>query len=161
MIKRLNLRSVLIVLVALVLVAGVSSCAKDVLHPDNLSGDQLTAGRLDGTWAAPRDIVTPVTVPAEVFGSMRLVFTTDASGNPLKFMAHDCPIIFSNATAGSWLATNTADSAKVNLTGVGPVDNFSVKVTASTLTLSFFMGWENTDTKATGKGNFKVTLARQ
>lgn len=161
MIKRSNLRAIVMVLAALILVAGASSCSKEMLRPDSLSGDQLIAGRLDGTWAAPRDIVTPATVPADVFGAMRLVFTTDELGNPSKFIAQDCPIVFSNATVGTWRVTETADSAKVNLAGIGPVDDFDIKVTSSSLTLSFFMGWENTDTKETGKGKFKVTLTRQ
>jgi hypothetical protein len=162
MIKRFNSRSVFIVLMALIVAAGVSSCSKDMLRPGgNLNANQLVAGRLDGTWTTPRDIVTPQSVPPEVFGSMRLVFTTDDAGNPLKFMAHDCPIVFTNATAGNWSVTPTADSTKVSLTGVGPVDDFSIKMASNSMTLSFFMGWENTDTKETGKGNFKVTLTRQ
>ena len=159
--KRFNLRSVLIMLVALIAIAGVSSCSKDTLHASNLSATQLVSGRLDGTWTTPTNIVTPATVPADIFGSMRLVFTTQKNGDPLKFIAHDCPIIFDNATAGTWAVTSTADSTRVKLTGVGPVDDFSVKVSSNFMTISFYMGWENTDTKATGKGNFKVTLARQ
>lgn len=161
MIKRIDLKSVFIVLVALIVVAGTSSCSKDTLHPASLNANQLIAGRLDGTWAAPRDIVTPENVPAEVFGSMRLVFTTDEFGNPAKFMAQDCPIVFGNTPANSWTVNGNADSAKVNLTNIGPVDDFNIKVSSNSMTISFFMGWENTDTKATGKGNFKVTLARQ
>ena len=84
-----------------------------------------------------------------------------ASGNPSKFLAQDCPIVFGTAGAGTWTVTGTQDSALVKVTGVEPLDEFSVKVTGATLTLSFYMGWENTDTKATGKGNFKVTLSRQ
>lgn len=140
----------------------LSSCKKDVLRTNsNLTGDKLTAGRLDGTWASPGDIVTPATVPAEVFGTMRLVFTTDGAGNPSKFIAKNCPIIFSDAVPASWSVNGAADSAKVKLTGVSPVDDFNVKVSSNTLTMSFFMGWENTDTKETGKGAFKVTLVRQ
>ncbi|MGV8880317.1 MAG: hypothetical protein ACOH2A_14955 [Sphingobacteriaceae bacterium] len=161
MIKRIDLNSVFIVLVALIVVSGISSCAKDTLHPDSLNANQLIAGRLDGTWTTPRDIVTPENVPAEIFGSMRLVFTTDASGNPAKFMAQDCPIVFGITQANSWTVSGVADSAKVNLTNIGPVDDFNIKVSSNSMTISFFMGWENTDTKATGKGNFKVTLARQ
>ena len=142
-------------------IAGLNSCSKEVVHPGSLAGDQLTAGRLDGTWASPRDIVTPTNVPPEIFGSMRLLFTTDGAGNPSKFIAQDCPIVFTNGTMGSWKITGTADSAKVNLTGITPVDDLNVKVSSGFLTISFFMGWENTDTKAKGSGNFKVTLARQ
>ena len=146
---------------ALILMAGISSCSKEVIQTNKLVGDQLTAGRLDGTWGKPTNIVTPGNVPAEIFGSMRLVFTTDGTGNPSKFIAKDCPIVFTDGTMGSWKITGTADSAKVNLTGITPVDDFNVKVSSGFLTISFFMGWENTETKATGKGNFKVTLARQ
>jgi hypothetical protein len=160
MIKKINLKTVMIVLAAFI-VAASSSCSKDTLRPNNLSGNQLISGRLDGTWAAPRDIVTPATVPAEVFGAMRLVFTTDDAGNPLNFVAQNSPVVFTNSTSAKWNVSGTADSAKVKLTGITPVDEFSVKVSSTTLTLSFFMGWENTDTKATGKGNFKVTLIRQ
>jgi len=160
MTKRFHLRSVFVAIAALMVVAGASSCSKEVLRPTSLQGDQLVAGRLDGTWAFPKDMVAPTNVPTEIFGNMRLVFTTDASGNPSKFIAQDCRIVFSNA-AGAWKIAGTADSAKVNLAGVTPVDDFTVKVSSNKLTISFFMGWENTDTKVTGKGNFKVTLDRQ
>ncbi|RYF26633.1 MAG: hypothetical protein EOO42_01005 [Flavobacteriales bacterium] len=159
MTKKSNLRINLILVLALML--GLSSCTKETLQPDSLTGDQLTAGRLDGTWASPTAIVTPETVPAEVFGAMRLVFTTDGQGNPVGFIAQDCPIIFGNASQGTWRVSGTAENAKVNLTGAGPVDDFNVKVTSTSMILSFDMGWENTETKATGKGNFKVTLTRQ
>lgn len=159
--KKFNFKSVVMLLGAFVLLAGLSSCAKEMLRPDVLSGDQLISGRLDGTWTKPTNMITPAGVPQDVFGAMRLVFTTDESGNPLKFIAQDCPIVFSNAVPGAWRITGNADSAQVNLAGVGPVDDFKVKVSANSLNLSFFMGWENTDTKATGKGNFQVTLSRQ
>lgn len=159
--KRFNLKGIYTLLAALVGLTGLSSCAKEMLRPEVLSGNQLIAGRLDGTWTNPTDIVTPTGVPPEVFGAMRLVFTTDETGNPSKFIAQDAPIVFSNAVQGSWQVSGTADSAQVNLAGVGPVDDFKVKVSANSLKLSFFMGWENTDTKATGKGNFMVTLSRQ
>lgn len=159
--KKFNLKEVYTLLAVLIGLAGLSSCAKEVLRPDVLSGNQLISGRLDGTWTKPTDIVTPTGVPPEVFGAMRLVFTTDESGNPSKFIAQDCPIVFTNAVAGAWQITGTADSAQVSLVGVGPVDDFKVKVSANSLNLSFFMGWENTDTKTTGKGSFKVTLSRQ
>lgn len=162
MMKRFNSKSVLVAIVALIIMAGASSCTKDVLHPnDNLTADQMAAGRLSGTWATPSGIVTPQGVPPEVFGSMRLVFTTQGPGTPLNFMAQGAPIVFTGATAGTWSVTATADSARVKLKGITPVDDFNVKVTSKTLMLSFFMGWENTDTKATGKGNFKVILNRQ
>lgn len=159
--KRFNLKGIYTLLAALIGLAGFSSCTKEILRPDVLSGNQLIAGRLDGTWTNPVDIVTPAGVPPEVFGTMRLVFTTDESGNPSKFIAQDCPIVFTNAVPGSWQVTAIADSAQVKLAGVGPVDDFRVRVSANSLNLSFFMGWENTDTKATGKGNFKVRLSRQ
>jgi hypothetical protein len=160
MTKRFNLNSVFIVLVAMIVVIA-SGCSKDLIRPNELSPDQLAAGRLDGTWTGPRDIVTPPNVPAEVFGAMRLVFTTEDSGNPSKFMAQDCPIIFGNTAAGNWSATGAGDSTKVKLTGITPVDDFKVKVSSTSMTISFYMGWENTETKATGKGNFRVTLDRQ
>jgi hypothetical protein len=156
---RLNLKLFLVLLLAGI--AGLISCTKDKLRHEVLSAEQLVSGRLAGTWANPGNIVTPDNVPPEVFGGMRLVFTTDEAGNPSKFLAQDCPIVFGNAGAGTWTITGTQDSATVNVTGVEPLDEFSVKVTGSTLTLSFYMGWENTDTQATGKGDFQVTLTRQ
>ncbi|MBN8856784.1 MAG: hypothetical protein J0H29_00265 [Sphingobacteriales bacterium] len=156
---KLNVKLFLVLLVAGI--AGMASCTKDKLQHEVLSPEQLVSGRLAGTWATPSNMVTPDNVPSEVFGGMRLVFTTDASGNPSKFLAQDCPIVFGTAGAGTWTVTGTQDSALVKVTGAEPLDEFSVKVTGSTLTLSFYMGWENTDTKATGQGNFKVTLSRQ
>lgn len=156
---RLNVKLFLLLLVAGV--AGMTACKKDL--PKHLvpSAEDLVSGRLSGTWAFPGNIITPENVPAEVFGKMRLVFTTDASGKPAEFLAQECPVVFGNTGAGAWSIVGTEDSAKVNLVGVGPVDEFSVKVTSSTLTISFYMGWENTDTKVTGEGNFRVTLNRQ
>ncbi|HRO46842.1 hypothetical protein [Agriterribacter sp.] len=156
---RLNVKFFLILLIAGIM--GIASCTKEKLKREVPDKEQLISGRLSGTWATPGNIVTPENVPAEVFGTMRLVFTTDETGNPSKFLAQGCPIIFGNAGAGTWTVAGTDDSAKVNLTGVDPVDEFNVSVTSSTLTISFYMGWENTDTKATGKGNFQVTLTRQ
>jgi hypothetical protein len=153
MAMRLKLKSVFVIIFALTGISGMSSCQKDILRPGKLNAEQLIAGRLDG-------IVTPENVPKEIFGSMRLVFTTDESGNPLKFMAQDCPIVFGNST-GAWVVSGNEDDAKVTLTQVEPVDDFDVKVSSTSLTISFYMGWENTDTKATGKGDFKVTLTRQ
>ncbi len=159
MVMRLNVKIFLVLLVAGIV--GVASCTKEKLKHEVADREQLISGRLSGTWAVPGNIVTPENVPPEVFGAMRLVFTTDETGNPSQFLAQGCPIIFGNAGAGTWAVTGTDDSAKVNLTGVDPVDEFNVSVTSSTLTISFYMGWENTDTKATGKGNFRVTLTRQ
>lgn len=154
-----NAKFLLVMLIAVM--AGTTSCTKNKLQHEVLSPEQLVSGRMTGTWAVPSNIVTPDNVPPEVFGNMRLIFTTDETGAPSKFLAQDCPIVFGNSGAGSWTVTGTQDSALVNVTGIEPLDEFSVKVTGSTLTLSFFMGWENTDTKATGQGNFKVTLTRQ
>lgn len=156
---KLNVKLFVVLLVAGI--AGMASCTKEKLRHEMLSPEQLVSGRLAGTWASPGNMVTPDNVPPEVFGGMRLVFTTDASGSPSKFLAQDCPIVFGTAGAGAWTVTGTEDSALVKVTGVEPLDEFTVKVTGSTLTLSFYMGWENTDTKATGQGNFKVTLTRQ
>ncbi|WP_442591308.1 hypothetical protein ACSBL2_08745 [Pedobacter sp. AW31-3R] len=161
MAKRLNLKTAFTVLTAFLVLASGSSCTKDVLRPDELSSNQLIAGRVGGTWAMPRQIITPENVPADVFGSMRLVFTTDEAGNPVKFMAQDCPIIFGNAMEGTWGVTELQDSARVNLKNAGPVDDFKIKVNATSMTISFHMGWENTDTKATGRGTFSATLTRQ
>jgi len=156
---RQNAKILLVLLIAGV--TGAASCTKDKLKREVLAPEQLVSGRMVGTWANPSNIVTPNNIPPEVFGAMRLVFTTDASGNPSSFLAKDCPIVFGSAGTGTWTVTGTQDSAMVNLVGIEPVDEFSVKVTGSTLTLSFFMGWENTDTKVTGQGDFKVTLTRQ
>jgi len=156
---RLNAKLLLVLLVAVI--AGVSSCTKDKIQREVPSPEELVSGRLAGTWAVPSSMLTPDNVPPEIFGTMRLVFTTDAEGSPSKFLAQDCPIVFGNTGAGSWSVTGTQDSALVKVVGVEPLDEFTVKVTGSTLTLSFYMGWENTDTKATGKGNFQVTLTRQ
>jgi hypothetical protein len=161
MAKKLNLKSWWWLLL-IAGIGGLASCKKESLQQSGLNKEQLVAGRLDGTWTTPTNIITPENVPAEIFGTMRLVFTTDGAGNPSKFMAQDCPIVFGNAgNAGTWKVTGTQDSAKVNVTDYGPVDEFKVRVTSSTLTISFYMGWENTDTKATGKGTFQVTLTRQ
>ena len=156
---KLNVKLFVVLFVAGI--AGMGSCTKEKLQHEVLSPEQLVSGRLAGTWASPSSMVTPDNVPPEVFGGMRLVFTTDASGSPSKFLAQDCPIVFGTSGAGTWTITGTQDSALVKVTGVEPLDEFTVKVTGSTLTLSFYMGWENTDTKATGQGDFKVTLTRQ
>lgn len=144
---------------ALAATLGVSSCKEEPL-PAVPDAGQLVAGRLDGTWANPTNIVTPEEVPAEVFGSMRLVFTTDESGQPSEFLARDCPIVFSG-TAGAWAVSGNESDGKVTLTGVTPVDEFDIKVSSASLTISFHMGWENTDTGEKGRGDFRVTLARQ
>lgn len=158
MITRLKFKAG-ITTVLILLIAGLNACKDDVVT-STMDAEQLVPGRLGGTWAKPSNIVTPEGVPAEVFGAMRLVFTTDETGKPSQFLATDCPIVF-GATKGTWAVTGTQENAKVTLTGVTPVDEFDAKVTASTLTLSFVMGWENTDTGAKGQGNFSVTLSRQ
>ncbi|MFC3198734.1 hypothetical protein ACFOET_14020 [Parapedobacter deserti] len=156
----LNLKAGIMVLLAGVIGCGMSACKKDAIRQHGLDAEQLVAGRLDGTWANPSSIITPDDVPAEVFGAMRLVFTTDDAGYPAQFIAKDCPIVFS-ATAGTWGVSGNENEAKVTLTGVEPVNEFTARLSTTTLTLSFFMGWENTDTGDMGKGNFSVTLTRQ
>lgn len=149
------------VLMALFVLAalGLGSCKDDSLSAE-MDAAQLTSGRLGGTWAKPTNIFTPEGVPAEVFGAMRLVFTTDDSGNPSGFLAKDCPIVF-GGSAGTWAVKGPQDNAEVTLTGVTPVDQFNAKVSSGTLTISFKMGWENTDTGVTGQGDFSATLSRQ
>lgn len=155
---RLNFKSNLIALLVLVVI-GLSGC-KDDVQVGTLDAELLTPGRIGGTWAKPTNIVTPGGVPTEVFGAMRLVFTTDDSGMPAKFLAEDCPIIF-GPSAGTWSVTGSQQEAKVKLTGVTPVDEFTAKVSSGALTISFRMGWENTETGVTGQGDFSVTLSRQ
>jgi hypothetical protein len=143
----------------MMLVMGLGSCEDEDLKK-TLDAEQLVSGRIGGTWASPSHIVTPEGVPPEIFGAMRLVFTTDNSGNPDEFLAKDCPIVFSGP-AGKWTVSGTQEDAKIKLTGVTPVDEFSAKVSAGTLTISFRMGWENTETGVQGQGDFSVTLSRQ
>ena len=138
----------------------LGACEKDLVRDHGLDAEQLIAGRLDGTWGDPTAIITPNDVPNEIFGDMRLVFTTDTDGYPAQFSAKDCPIVF-DSEAGTWSVTGTADSAKVSLAGVGPVDEFDIRVSATSLTLSFHMGWENTDTGEKGEGDFSVMLTRK
>lgn len=161
MTARKNMTSALMMLLIAGGITISGSCKKDMPQRGGINKELLVAGRLDGTWTTPVNIVTPDNVPAAVFGAMRVVFTTDAAGNPSKFMAQDCPIVFGNGNAGTWNVSGTQDSARIKVTGPGPVDEFNVKVTSTSLTLSFYMGWENTETKETGKGNFQVTLTRQ
>lgn len=155
---RLNFKISFLALMVLAVV-GLNSCKDDQIVT-KMDLEQLVPGRLGGTWAKPTNIVTPEGVPAEVFGAMRLVFTTDESGKPSEFLGQDCPIIFSGS-AGSWAVSGTQEGAKVKLTGVTPVDEFEAKVSSSALTISFKMGWENTDTGVKGQGDFSVTLKRQ
>lgn len=135
------------------------SCREENLHPIP-DPDQLVAGRLSGTWANPSNIVTPEGVPPEVFGAMRLVFTTDENGYPNKFLAQECPIIFTGVD-GTWSISGTENDASVTLTNVSPVDEFKAQITNTSLIITFHMGWENTETGETGRGDFSVTLARK
>ncbi len=151
-------RSLFALMVACCLALG--GCEKDPVRDHGLDAEQLIAGRLDGTWGDPTAMVTPGDIPNEIFGDMRLVFTTDADGYPAQFYAKDCPIIF-GGEGGGWLVTGAADDAKVTLADVGPVDEFDITVSSTTLTLSFYMGWENTDTGEQGEGDFSVTLTRK
>lgn len=160
MAKRLKLKTRFIMLCAFVIAAGMGSCKKDGAFTDRLDAGTLVAGRLDGTWANPTQIEVPKNVSPGVFGSMRLVFTTDDEGNPLKFIAKDCPVVFSSK-ASDWSVSGTEERAQVVLTDVSPVDELSVQVSSTSLTISFYMGWENTDTGETGEGNFSATLTRQ
>jgi hypothetical protein len=155
---RLKIKTGIIALCMLV-VLGLNACTEAPIVT-SLDGEQLVAGRLGGTWAKPTDIVTPAGVPAEVFGAMRLVFTTDQEGQPAKFLAQECPIIF-GTTEGEWDITGTQENGNVKLTGITPVDEFVIKVSSNNLRISFKMGWENTETGATGQGDFSVTLSRQ
>jgi hypothetical protein len=138
----------------------LAACEKDLVRDHGLDADQLIAGRLDGTWGGPTAIITPNNIPKEIFGDMRLVFTTDTDGYPAQFSAKDCPIVF-GAEVAAWSVAGTADSAKVTLAEVGPVDEFDIHVSATSLTLSFYMGWENTDTGEKGEGEFSVMLTRK
>lgn len=153
--KRFNFPGFLLLLALLAL----GSC-KEEEFPVGLDSEQLVAGRLAGTWAKPTQIVTPDDVPPEVFGAMRLVFTTDPSGEPAQFLAKDCPIVFAGTDA-TWKVEGNELDAKVSLSGVAPVDEFEARVSSASLTIRFHMGWENTDTGETGQGNFSVTLSRQ
>ncbi len=142
------------------LLVAFNACREESISMSALDAEQLIAGRIDGTWTDPSNIITPSTVPPEIFGNMRLVFTTDAKGYPAQFIARECPIIFSSSE-GSWSVTGTDADASVSLSGVSPVDEMKVTVTSKSLTLSFYMGWENTETGETGEGNFSVTLTRK
>jgi hypothetical protein len=155
---RLKIKKGIFALCMLV-VLGLNACTEDPIVT-TLDAEQLVAGRIGGTWAKPSNIVTPDGVPAEVFGAMRLVFTTTPDGQPDKFLAQESPIIF-GTTEGVWAVTGNQDDAQVKLTGVTPVDEFSAKVSSNNLIISFKMGWENTETGATGQGDFSVTLTRQ
>ena len=149
-----------IIILVMGLLMMFNSCTEETISMSNLDAEQLIAGRIDGTWANPSNIVTPNSVPPEIFGNMRLVFTTDAKGYPAQFIAKECPIVFSSYES-SWSVTGTDSNARVSLADVSPVDEMNVTVTSTSLTLSFYMGWENTETGETGEGNFSVTLTRK
>lgn len=142
------------------LIVSFISCKEDTVSVSPLDAEQRIAGRIDGTWVNPSDFVTPGTVPEEIFGDMRLVFTTDEEGYPAKFLAKSCPIIFSSSSS-SWSVTGDDTDATLTLSDVSPVDEMTATVTSTKLTLTFYMGWENTETGASGEGDFSVTLTRE
>ncbi len=138
-----------------------TACKEDAITEHGLDSDQLTAGRIAGVWENPSNIITPDDVPEEVFGEMRLRFTTDDQGYPDQFAATGCPIVFSTG-ASSWSLNVGNEVTTLMLADVVPVDSFNVvEVTGNALTLSFYMGWENTETGDMGEGTFGVTLTRQ
>ncbi|RKD88257.1 hypothetical protein [Mangrovibacterium diazotrophicum] len=153
----LKFRIIIPILFATLMV--LSSCKENPISTTELDDVQLVAGRIDGTWGDPSGIETPDDLPTEIFGDMRLVFTTDNDGYPARFVAKDCPIVFSSS-ASTWSVSGTESSATVSLTDVSPVDEIAVVVTGTTMTISFYMGWENTETGETGQGDFRVTLTR-
>lgn len=155
----LILRKSCAIAVIATLVLAFQSCEKDKIIEHGMDAEQLAAGRIAGTWGSPSNIVTPENVPAAVFGEIRLLFTTNSEGRPDKFIARGCPIVFSDA-ASDWSISLTEDNVKVNLTDVVPVDEFKALANSSSLIISFYMGWENTETGETGKGEFKATLKR-
>ena len=142
------------------LISALSSCEKQAILEHGLDEIQLAAGRVAGTWTSPSSIKTPDGVPSDIFGDMRLLFTTDKEGYPGKFVAKNCPIVFSS-DAENWAITLKEDNNEISLTDIVPVDVFSFKVNASTLTISFHMGWENTETGEQGEGDFSATLIRK
>jgi len=152
-----NTLSLMLILVVMVLGA---SCEKEMIDRTVPNPKQLLAGRLMGTWGNPANIITPTDVPPDVFGDMRLVFTTDEAGNPAVFFGKDCPIVFS-ATESAWVVSGTPELTTVKLSGTAPVDEFEAHVDAKNLTVAFYMGWENMETGEIGEGNFQVTLSRQ
>ena len=149
----------IIILLAITFFIVQNSCKEDIISEHGLDAEQLIAGRIDGTWANPTDIVVPDSLPDEIFGDMRLVFTTDNS-YPSQFYAENCPVVFSSSVS-NWSVSQLDSTAVVTLEDISPVDSFIVKVNSSNLIISFYMGWENTDSGDTGEGNFSVTLSRQ
>lgn len=153
------LRKSFAIAVFAILALAFQSCEEAKIIEHGMDAEQLTAGRIAGTWGAPSNIVTPGNVPAAVFGEMRLLFTTNSEGRPDKFSAKGCPIVFSDG-ATDWSVSLTEDIAKINLADVVPVDEFKASASSSSLTISFYMGWENTETGETGEGEFSATLRR-
>lgn len=152
------IHTIIIVLAAIFFITQ-NSCKDDIISEHGLDAEQLLAGRIDGTWANPTNIVVPDSLPDEIFGDIRLVFNT-ADSYPNQFYAENCPIVFSTSMS-KWSVVQMDSTAVVTLEDVSPVDSFNVEVNSSHLTISFYMGWENTDSGDTGEGNFSVTLSRQ
>ncbi len=148
-----------VIILNVILISQLTSCKDDSLDDNSLDSEQLIAGRIDGTWANPDNIITPDGLPDEIFGDMELTFTTDEDGYPSLFLARNCPVVFSSSTS-NW-SVNQSDSTVVSLEDVSPVDEFTVEVSSTNLIISFYMGWENTDTGDTGEGQFSATLTRQ
>jgi|LSQX01.2.fsa_nt_gb hypothetical protein len=159
-----NAFHIVFALVLFISINTLYSCKENTPVSDDLQKDetQLIAGRVFGTWASPSKIITPNDVPSGIFGNMRLFFSVDEDGYPLKFIANNCPIIFDSEEA-TWSVSKIEgdDEAEITLQGVGPVDVFNIKVSSKTLIISFYMGWENTETLETGEGDFSVTLERK
>lgn len=143
----------------IMLVIVFQSCKEDTIIEHGFDAEQLAAGRIAGTWGSPSNIITPSDVPTAVFGEMRLLFTTNDEGYPDKFIAKGCPIVFSNG-AGNWSISTNDNLINITLGEVVPVDEFKVSATGSSLIISFYMGWENTETGESGEGEFSATLRR-
>lgn len=141
------------------LVLAFQSCKDESIIEHGLDAEQLAAGRIAGSWGSPSNIITPNNLPDEIFGDMRLVFTTDADGYPDQFIAKGSTIVFSSE-AGNWSVDTSGDIPAVTLTDVVPVDEFTASAGSNSLIISFYMGWENTDTGETGEGEFSATLSR-
>lgn len=143
----------------LTLMIALVACETYTVQEHGMDDEQLSGGRLVGTWGEPHAIVTPDGVPAGVFGKMRLVFTVDDNGYPEQFYSTNAPIVFTSGV-GEWRYTTEGDYSNITLDQTVPVDNMNVEVSSETLSISFFMGWENTETGETGQGDFSVSLSR-
>ena len=150
----------LTLLTCLAILSMLSACEEDKVIEHGYDDIQLIAGRVAGTWSNPTNIVTPVTVPSAVFGDMRILFTTDENGYPANFIASGAPIVFSSIP-GTWTVNQTSDKISITLSEITPVDDFNIEVNSSNLVISFYMGWENTETGEKGEGEFSATLSRQ